>query len=114
MNTNATLNSKLNKTGWGVVARDWQGKILGLWALPTRSCSSAKVEEAMAIRAAMQIAKQQGWKQVEFESDCKQAIDRICGEEEDVTLEVIIRDIKQLNQCFDNVVSPSLEGKTTM
>ena len=45
--------------------------------------SSAKLEEALALGVAMIQAKQQGWKKVEFESNCKEVVDKVNGEEND-------------------------------
>ena len=55
-----------------------------VWAVPNSSCSNPKLEEAMALRAAMLVAKHQDWRRVEFETDCKQVIDGINREEDDV------------------------------
>ena len=71
INTDAALNRKTCKAGWGIVARDRHGKLIGSWACPTTSCAEAKVEEALAIREAMVLARREGWRKVEFESDCK-------------------------------------------
>ena len=73
VNTDAVSNNKVNRAGWGIAARSWQGKVIAIWAYPSKSCSNARLEEALALRAAMIRAKQRGWKRVEFESNCKKS-----------------------------------------
>ena len=60
MNSDTASNQKADSAGWGMIARNWQGKIKGVWAVPNTSCSNPKLEEAMALRTAMLVAKHQG------------------------------------------------------
>ncbi|XP_071914133.1 uncharacterized protein [Coffea arabica] len=53
INTDAALDQKLNKAGWGIVARNGSGELGGSWARPTEGCAEAQVEEALALREAM-------------------------------------------------------------
>ena len=84
-----------------MVARDWQGKVLGAWVVPNSSCSNPKLEEAMVLRAAMLVAKQQGWRSVESETDCLQVVNGINREEDDVIRSVVVFDIRKLKSNFD-------------
>ena len=52
------MQQKTDRAGGGMIARDCEGNILGAWAVPNTSCSNAKQEEALALRAAMLMAKQ--------------------------------------------------------
>ena len=54
-----------------------------------------KLEEAMALRTAMLVAKHQGWRTMEFETDCKHVIDGINREKEDVAIAIVVSDIKK-------------------
>ncbi|XP_027185164.1 urease accessory protein D-like [Coffea eugenioides] len=71
--------------------------------MPLKSMQRSKVEEALALRAAMVRARIEGWRNVEFETDCKVVVDKL-GEEtaEDAQICRIIKDsIKQLSLAFD-------------
>ena len=83
-----------------MIARDCQGNILGARAVPNTSCSNAKQEEALTLRAAMLMAKQQGWRRVVLESDCKQLIDKINGGEGDSTIATVLSNIVSLKSNF--------------
>lgn len=89
------------RSGWGIAAGNWQGKLIATWAYPRGSCLNAKVEEALALRAAMVEAKKQGWRKVIFESDCKQVVDKINAEEEDAKIATVLCDIKSTKNEFD-------------
>ncbi|XP_027090154.1 uncharacterized protein [Coffea arabica] len=83
-----------------MVARDWQGNVLKAWAIPNLSCSSPKLEESMALRAAMLLAKQQGWTKVIFESDCLQLVEEINKEQTTEIGSVVLDDIRELRTKF--------------
>ena len=59
------------------------------------------MEEALAIREAMVIAKRMGWRKVELESDCKLVVNKIKAREEEVSIGIIQMDIWRLIQNFD-------------
>ena len=46
-------------------------------------------------------SKQQGWKKVEFESNCKEVVDKMNGKENDLTTATMIKDIRRLKYEFD-------------
>nr|XP_027120691.1 uncharacterized protein LOC113737705 [Coffea arabica] len=100
INTDAALHKKTCKAGWGIVARDRNGMLLGAWACPTTKCAEAQVEEALAIREAMVVAKRKGWRMVEFESDCKVVVDKINAHEEEISIATILLDIWRLKTEF--------------
>ena len=39
LNTDAALNQQTKKAGWGIVARDWKGKLVATWACPSFTCT---------------------------------------------------------------------------
>ena len=59
------------------------------------------MEEALAIREAMVLAKRMGWRKVELESDCKLVVDKINAREEEVSIATIQLDIWRLMKDFD-------------
>ncbi|XP_027099177.1 uncharacterized protein [Coffea arabica] len=101
INTDAALNMKRGKAGWGIVARDRHERVIRSWACPTTCCADAKVEEALVIREAMGLARREGWRKVEFESDCKLVVDKINAYEEESSIAIILADIWSLRTKFD-------------
>ncbi|XP_027102977.1 uncharacterized protein [Coffea arabica] len=64
INSDAAAQQKTDSAGWGMIARDCFGNVLRAWPVPSSGCSSAKQEEALALRTAMLMAKHQareGW-----------------------------------------------------
>nr|XP_027120699.1 uncharacterized protein LOC113737717 [Coffea arabica] len=101
LNSDAALNSKEGRAGWGMVARDWQGMMLGAWAVPSSTCSNPKQEESMALRMALRMAQLKGWKKVVCEVDCLQVVDELNREDNDRIGSVVIEDIRVLKKNFD-------------
>ncbi|XP_027175077.1 uncharacterized protein LOC113774674 [Coffea eugenioides] len=101
INSDAALQQNEGLAGWRMVARDWKGNVLGAWAIPNSSCSNPKLEESMALRAAMVKAKQQGWRRVMFESDCLMVVEEINREQTNVIGSVVLSDIRKLRTKFD-------------
>ncbi|XP_071923288.1 uncharacterized protein [Coffea arabica] len=101
LNTDAALNRQNRKAGWGIVARDWEGKLIATWACPSFTCSVPVLEEALAIRAAMVKAATEGWEKIIIESDCKVVIDKIEKGMEDVVTSTVLQDIKLLQYNFE-------------
>ena len=99
--TASGLDQKLNKAGWGIAARNSSGELAGAWARPTEGCAEVQVEEALAIREAMVLAKQMGWRNAELESDCKHVVDKINAREEEVSIAIIQLDIWRMMKEFD-------------
>ncbi|XP_071933905.1 uncharacterized protein [Coffea arabica] len=92
---------KTNKVGWGIVARDWKGKLVATWACPSFTCSAPILEEALAIRTAMVKAALEGWGRIIIESDCKAVIDRILKDMDNVVISTALQDIKLLKHNFE-------------
>ena len=101
LNSDAALQSKGDRAGWGMVARDWQGLMLGAWAVPSSSASNPKQEESMALKLAMKLAKQQVWKKVVFEVDCLQVVEELNREGTERIESVVFEDIRSTREFFD-------------
>ncbi|XP_071906135.1 uncharacterized protein [Coffea arabica] len=100
INSDAAVQQNKEKAGWGLVARTWRKEVVGDWAVLGTNYSTPKMDEALALRAAMMMAKQQGWRRVEFESDCKHVIDTVNSGEDDVDIATVLSDIKRLKLNF--------------
>ncbi|XP_071927648.1 uncharacterized protein [Coffea arabica] len=77
INTAAIFNKKLSKTEWGIVGRDDKERLIPTWAVPRTCSQNGNMEETLAIRKAIKIVTLEGWKRVEFESNCKETVDKI-------------------------------------
>ena len=101
MNTDASLNIQKQRVGRGIVARKDDGGLIGAWADSEDKLGEPAVEEALAIRQALNIAKQKGWRKVLIQSDCKGIIDKINARKAaDPHIGVILFDILKLRQVF--------------
>ena len=83
------------------MARNGLGELIGSWARPAEGCAEAQVEEALALREAMVIAKRMGWRKVELETDCKLVVDKINAMEEEASIAIIQLGIWRLTKDFD-------------
>ena len=102
INTDAAISAQMIRTGKGIVARNWKGEIMKVWAIMEEKIGEPELEEATAIRAAMQLGKEAGWRKIEIQSDCKSVIDCIltvsCN---NCNCAVILEDIQKLREFFD-------------
>lgn len=102
VNMDAAISLETNRTGKGIVARNWKGEIIRAWAVVETKKGEACMEEALAIRTAMQMGKEAGWKKVEFQSDCKQLIDKITAADlKDSSMSTVLEDIWQMREVFE-------------
>ncbi|XP_071913980.1 uncharacterized protein [Coffea arabica] len=90
-----------NKAGWGIVARDWKGKLVATWACPSFTCSVPILEEALAIKTAMVKVALEEWERIIIESDCKVVIDKTKKDTDDVVISTVLQDIKLLKHNFE-------------
>ncbi|XP_027182039.1 uncharacterized protein LOC113780435 [Coffea eugenioides] len=72
--------SRWQKVGWGVVARDKKGELVEAWAGSCDRCGEPVVEEAIAIRLALLKAHQRQWSNIIIQSDCKRVVDKLIEE----------------------------------
>ncbi|XP_027148760.1 uncharacterized protein LOC113749274 [Coffea eugenioides] len=102
LNVDAALSTANGRVGWGVVARQTDGGILGAWAGSGDRHTEAMVEEATAIRTALIKARTMGWRRIEVQSDCKGVVDGIrTGCRKEPKVGAIIEDVLKLGSQFD-------------
>ena len=103
LNTDAAIKQIGAKASWGVVARCMEGKLRGAWA----GCEDRRgipiVEEARAIRHALVLAKQNGWRNIIIQTDCKRIVDQIRdGKLNDHLAGAVLFDIIALSKDFSS------------
>ncbi|XP_071939813.1 uncharacterized protein [Coffea arabica] len=103
LNTDAAIKQIGAKASWGVVARCMEGKLRGAWA----GCEDRRgipiVEEARAIRHALVLAKQNGWRNIIIQTDCKRIVDQIRdGKLNDHLAGAVLFDIMALSKDFSS------------
>ena len=75
--------------------------MMGAWAASDDKLGEPAVEEALAIRQALHMAKERGWRKVLVQSDCKGIVDKINARmADDPKTGVVIFDILKLRQDF--------------
>ncbi|XP_071933020.1 uncharacterized protein [Coffea arabica] len=100
--TDAAISAKGIRTGQGIIARNWKGKLLKAKGVVTQGRGIASKEEALAIRNALLMAKQQGWTQIIVHSDCKLVVEQINRSREyDFTIATILEDVQDLSTGFE-------------
>lgn len=94
----------------GVVAR------IPIRAIPEVSAKEPIVEEILAITMALIKAREEGWRKIVIESDCKTVVDKILnGALADVSLGTVLEDIFCLQNAFQECfVFPLFIGKATV
>lgn len=97
INTDAAISAQMIRTGKGIIARDWTGKIIKATGLVELKKGAAEMEEILAVRATLLMAKNAGWTQIEVQLDCKIVVDQITsGADHNGSLSTILEDIKDL------------------
>ncbi|XP_027170367.1 hyoscyamine 6-dioxygenase-like [Coffea eugenioides] len=76
VNNDAAIALQMNKTGRGIVARDSKGELVKACALQERKRGEPLIEEALAIREALLIGQEAGWRRIEVQSDSKGLIEK--------------------------------------
>ncbi|XP_027171710.1 uncharacterized protein LOC113771313 [Coffea eugenioides] len=90
------------RTGLGIIAQNWHGKIVKAKGIVTRRRGAPAIEEAMAIRSALEMTTNAGWTTIEVQSDCKCVISLInSSNAQDCKLQTILDDIEDLKKNFD-------------
>ena len=100
--TDAAISAKMIRTGQGIIARNWKGIILRAKGNVHQRKGTASMEEALAIRNALLMAKQAGWKKIIVHSDCKSVVEQInrCSDYE-YSIATILEDVQDLKTGFD-------------
>ncbi|XP_027067691.1 uncharacterized protein [Coffea arabica] len=92
----------MKRTGISAVARNAEGKLMKAWARAELKVSEPQVEEAAAIRMGMQMAYDANWKEVDFQSDCKEVVDMINKEKDQHTrIATVLEDIANMRCLFE-------------
>ena len=69
LNFDVAVFNSLNMAGFGVIARDWNGAMLGALSMLISLSQTANEMEAIACRKAVQFAKELGLQKVVIEGD---------------------------------------------
>ena len=102
INTDGAISSQMIRTGKGIVARNWKEETLKVWRIMEEKIGDPKLEEALAIRIAMQLGKEASWRKIEIQSDWKSEIDCITtGSCIDWNCAMVLEDIQELREFFD-------------
>lgn len=102
INTDAAFNKIKKQAGWGLAARNDEGRLIATWAIPRMCSRNAKMEEAMVIRKALEIALLEGWERVQVESDCKVVVDKLREQDwNDKWIGSLLEDIATMSSKFE-------------
>ena len=59
-------------------------------------------EEALAVRAALMMAKDARWTKIEVQSDCKSVVDKInASNVQDISIATVLEDIEEMKKEFE-------------
>ncbi|KAL6180423.1 hypothetical protein ACLB2K_047086 [Fragaria x ananassa] len=84
VNIDWSFGQELGSGGVGVVVRNYEGECVATFARPFQYALSAFHMEAEALRAGMLICIQQGWQDVEVESDCVNLVHALQNTDDDL------------------------------
>lgn len=70
----SAVNKRTGTVGFGIVARNYLGQILGASSIPFTGCFSSRTTEAMSFREALVIAANKGLLRIIVEGDCIQVV----------------------------------------
>ena len=97
INIDAALLARMVRTGLGIIARNWCRMIVEAKGITECKRREAGKEEALAIRSALEMAKDAGWTNIEVQTDCKSVVDQInTSNVQDSSIETVLKDIDDL------------------
>ncbi|XP_027184260.1 uncharacterized protein LOC113782577 [Coffea eugenioides] len=97
INTDAAISNQSVRTGKGIIARNWTGKLIKAKGIMERKNGTTMEEEALAVRAALVMAKAAGWTKIEVQSDYKSVVDQInASSVHDISIATVLEDIEEL------------------
>ncbi|XP_027169645.1 uncharacterized protein LOC113769391 [Coffea eugenioides] len=101
--TDAAISAKMKRTGQGIVARNWKGKIMRAKGIVNQYKGVPSKEEALAIRNAILMAKHVGWTKIIVHSDSKSVIDQINRSNDyEYNIATILEDVQELRTHFES------------
>jgi ribonuclease HI len=97
IHVDATLFSSSSRMGVGIVIKNHMGNFLAACSRLLDQVTVPEIAEALAIRSAVSLAKDEGWNNVIMVSDCLSVIQRIRSPIRDRSMVgVVVEDIKTL------------------
>jgi ribonuclease HI len=101
INVDAAIFASSRQMGSGVVIRDHNGVCLTACSERVDEVVTPEIAEALAMRRAMSLAKDEGFSKIIVNSDCLSVLKRImCDTEDRSSCGTVIRDIKKLAKTF--------------
>jgi ribonuclease HI len=101
INVDATLFKSSNRMGVGIVIRSHNGECLAACSELINEVTSPELAEALAIRRALALAREEGFDKIMVASDCLSVVHRINNSTQDRSfLGVVIEDIKKETTSF--------------
>jgi hypothetical protein len=101
VNSDVALFADCRQMAMGAVFRDSEGKCLAAASLPLQGFTSPEMGEALALRGAVMIARDKGFNNVVFVSDCLSLIQRLNSPAPDRSeVGSVVKDIKTLVAGF--------------
>ena len=104
INTDAVLNSRLNLTGLGVVARDCYGRVLASFCRNVRASYQPQIAEALAILECLRLAINRNFSHIIVESDALVVVQLISQKDPPLSeVGVVVTNILELAEHFTAV-----------
>jgi ribonuclease HI len=104
INVDATLFSPSRRMGIGVVIRNHKGECSVACSELIQEVTTPEIAEAMALRRALALARDEGFDKLVIASDCLSVVQRVNSSEVDRSMVgVVIQDIKALASGFSSV-----------
>jgi ribonuclease HI len=104
LNVDAALFAASNRMGVGIVIRDHNGIFLSACCQVLNEVTMPELAEALAIRSAVTLARDEGFDKIKLVSDCLSVVQRIGTASRDRSIVgVVVEDIKSLAKSFLSV-----------
>lgn len=105
LNSDAAVFSDLDRSGVGVVARDHVGRCVAACYEPIQGVLEPEMVEALALRRAVFLARDEQFSNVIFTTDCLPLVQRLNSSVQDRSLSgSVVADIKHVSGFFTSVV----------
>jgi ribonuclease HI len=101
VNVDAAIFASSRRMGTGVVIRDHNGICVAACSERNDEVVTPEIAEAMAMRRAISLAKDEGYDKIIINSDCLSVVQRVIAESEDCsTCDPMIHDIRNISNTF--------------